>query len=351
MANSLHLRVLDAATNRANEGLRVVEDYVRFVQDDSHLTQLLKQFRHDLVETCAVLPLAERHAARDTQQDVGTELSTYTESKRDDTWAVCVASLERVKQSLRSLEEFGKLIDPEISARLEALRYRLYTLERSVSITHDSLERLADVRLCALVDAQESEAKLELLVKQLLEAGVQMIQLREKTLPDGELIRRARLLRAMVPCPDGEALLVINDRPDIAAAVDSDGVHLGQEDLNVKDARKIVGPRKLIGVSTHSLAQARAAVLDGATYLGVGPTFPSETKSFDTFAGLDFLRQVAEEISLPTFAIGGISLDNLDEVLETGMTRIAVSRGIVAAQDPGAAAQELLERLTGAIAR
>ena len=106
------------------------------------------------------------------------------------------------------------------------------------------------------------------------------------------------------------SLAIVNDRADVAAIVGADGVHLGQDDLSVKDARAIVGPRMLVGVSTHNIDQARTAVLDGANYLGAGPTFASRTKAFDDFAGLDYLREVAAEIRLPTFAIGGIGIEN-----------------------------------------
>ena len=121
----------------------------------------------------------------------------------------------------------------------------------------------------------------------------------------------------------------------MAAIVDADGVHFGQEDLSVKDARAIVGTRMLIGVSTHNIDQARAAVLDGANYLGAGPTFPSQTKAFDDFAGLDYLREVAAEIRLPTFAIGGITADNLPEVLAAGITRVAVGAAVTEARRAG----------------
>ena len=115
----------------------------------------------------------------------------------------------------------------------------------------------------------------------------------------------------------------------------ADGVHLGQENVTVKDARRIVGPDRLIGVSTHSLEQARQAVLDGADYIGVGPTFPSGTKQFDRLPGLELLREVAAEIRLPAFAIGGISPRNVAEVLAAGFTRIAVSGAVLSSDDPG----------------
>src|SRR5581483_6159439 len=109
---------------------------------------------------------------------------------------------------------------------------------------------------------------------------------------------------------------IVNDRADLALLAETDGVHIGQADLSVKDARAIVGSKRLVGVSTHTIEQARQAVLDGADYLGVGPVFPSQTKKFDALAGLDFVSQVAREISLPWFAIGGINADNVEAVVE-----------------------------------
>jgi thiamine-phosphate pyrophosphorylase len=125
----------------------------------------------------------------------------------------------------------------------------------------------------------------------------------------------------------------------------ADGVHLGQNELSVKDARNIVGPGRLIGVSTHTLEQARQAVLDGANYIGVGPTFPSPTKSFDHFPGLELLRAVAAEVSLPAFAIGGISEENVEQVMAAGFRRIAVRSAVTDADRPAAAVSRLLSKL------
>ena len=113
----------------------------------------------------------------------------------------------------------------------------------------------------------------------------------------------------------------------------------------MKDARTIVGPDMLIGVSTHSIEQARQAVLDGANYLGVGPTFPSDTKQFEQFPGVELLRAVAAEIRLPAFAIGGVSHENLPDVLAVGFTRVALSAAITAADDPAVATREMLTAL------
>ncbi|MEM9187301.1 MAG: thiamine phosphate synthase [Planctomycetota bacterium] len=333
------LRILDASLNRAAEGLRVVEDYARFALDDRLLTDQAKRLRHDLAEAAEGIGGAARQAVRETQTDVGVEITVSSEASRTDAWDVCVASLERLKQSLRSIEEYGKTVSPDFGASVEAIRYRAYTLEKAIGTVSRAINRLSGVGLCVLIDGRNDQGAFETLVASLLDAGVGMLQLRDKRLGDRNLIARARHLVGATR--DAGTLAIVNDRPDVAAASHADGVHLGQDDLPVKDARAIVGPRALVGVSTHCLEQARQAVLAGADYLGAGPTFPSVTKAFANFPGLDYLRQVSQETSLPTFAIGGISTHNLPHVIETGVSRIAVSGAVTSADDPAAAARGL----------
>ncbi len=385
------LRILDASANRAREGLRVIEDYVRFVLDDQHLTALCKQLRHDLTEAMALISTDGRLAARETQGDVGTGLTTDGERRRGDVTAVVRANFARLQESLRSLEEFGKIessrhtpcaaadigwggsctaipgatvqLSPQqnaaddqnaadgtrsVPATFKQLRYRVYTLERAVEITRGSIERLASARLYVLIDGRASPDEFERIAKSLIGAGVHVVQLRDKRLGDRELLDRARRLRELTR--GTRTLFIMNDRPDLAALASADGVHVGQEEISVKDARRIVGPDALVGVSTHNIEQAQQAVLDGANYIGVGPTFPSETKQFERFPGLELLKAVAAEIRLPAFAIGGITRENLSEVLAAGFTRVAVSGAIASADDPGVAAKELLEMLGGTTA-
>ena len=289
------------------------------------------------------IPAGDRHAARETQADVGTQLSVLAELTRASAMAVLEANFKRVEQSLRSLEEFSKTASPEFPAALEQLRYRVYTLERAVGMTWSSLDRLAHATLCVLIDGGTTEAELKQRMETLVAAGVPMVQLRDKRLSDRELLSRARMVREQTR--KGSTLFIVNDRPDLALLAGADGVHVGQDDLTVKDARSVLGARGLIGVSTHSIEQARAAVLDGANYLGVGPTFPSGTKSFAAFPGTELLRAVRSEIRLPAFAIGGITPDNLSQVLATGLDRVAVSGAIAAADDPAAMIQRLLAAL------
>jgi len=336
-------RVLDAAANRGREGLRVVEDYVRFVLDDAHLTGQMKRLRHELTALVSRVSFGRRLAARETRADVGTSVAVSSERTREDPSGVLAANFTRLQESLRALEEFGKMLDPELGVEFEQLRYRTYTLQRAVEITRTSLERLDRARLYVLVDGRPSQEDFAALVQSLVDAGVHVLQLRDKTLADRRLLERARLLRQVTR--ESDTLFIMNDRPDLAVLARADGVHVGQEELTVKDARTIIGPDALVGVSAHSIEQARQAVLDGASYLGVGPVFPSETKQFDEFPGLELLRAVGAEIRLPAFAIGGINRASLPEVLSTGFGRIAVSGAVTTSADPATATRDLLAAL------
>ncbi len=336
-------RVIDASANRGQEGLRVVEDFLRFALDDRHLTSLCKQLRHDMVEVLKQLPQESRIACRETQEDVGTTLSTSAESSRDDFGQLLTANFARIQESMRSLEEFGKFVSPAWGAAWKQLRYRCYTLHRASEILQASLSRLQNARLYALIDGRTNEDEFARHTTALVEAGVHVLQLRDKKIDDRTLTERARMLRDITA---GTAtLFVVNDRPDVAALCRADGVHVGQEEMSVKDARTIVGPNALIGVSTHSVEQARQAVLDGANYIGVGPTFPSTTKSFKHFPGLELLKSVAAEVRLPAFAIGGITLERLPEVLATGIGRVAVSGAISDSDAPASTVKTFLDAL------
>jgi thiamine-phosphate pyrophosphorylase len=337
------LRILDAAANRAREGFRVLEDYARFALDDAHLTGRLKECRHRLREAISTLPAAGLLRSRETETDVGTQITTQSESVRQSPLDVALAACKRVQEAVRSLEEFGKLWSTTASAQLERLRYATYTLEKALFVTELNCRELAARRLYLLVTESLCPHGVGPAVRGALAGGAGVVQLREKEMPERRLIELGRRVRAWTR--EADALYIMNDRADLAVLTDADGVHVGQDELSVKEARRIVGPHRLVGVSTHTIDQARRAVLDGADYIGVGPVFPSSTKAFESLAGLEFVGEVAAEISLPWFAIGGINADNVNLVCESGATRIAVSHAILSADDPEAAARALHERV------
>lgn len=334
-------RIIDAAANRAREGVRVMEDFARFSLDDAHLTERLKQWRHRFSETLRDVGNSQLLHARDTQHDVGTEIHTPFEATRHTILDVVRAACKRVQEALRTLEEYGKVLDPALGERLGRLRYESYTLEKALLLTHSARDRLHDRNLYVLVTEGLCHHGSGPAIRGAIDGGASIIQVREKTLPDRQLLGHGHRVREWTR--KAGALFIMNDRPDLAVLCDADGVHVGQDELTVPDARRIVGPNKLVGVSTHTIEQARQAVLDGADYIGVGPVFPSSTKSFDQFPGLDFVRQVASEISLPAFAIGGINVDNIEQVLAAGATRVAVSRAICGDALPDEVARRMLD--------
>lgn len=342
---SLLFRTLDAAANRAREGLRVVEDYVRFQLSDQFLSGQLKQLRHDLQRLLMELGEQDWLVHRDAVGDVGPQATRQMHAPlyRGTLDDVVRASCRRVEEALRTLEEFGKLVNAFAAAGIERLRYVFYNLEKLLDRRRIGRNRLAACRLYLLVTDRLCPSGVGPVVREAVAAGVDVVQLREKEMPDRRLIELAKLVRDWTH--EAGALFIVNDRPEIAALSGADGVHLGQDDMSVAQARRIVGGEALIGVSTHHLAQARQAILDGADYLGVGPVFPSQTKQFEDFPGPSYVREVAAETSLPWFPLGGINAANVDDVLAAGATRIAVSSAIAAAPRPAEAARELSDRI------
>jgi len=343
------LRVIDANGNRACEGLRVVEDFSRFVWNDSSLSNRCKQLRHELAECLQHEGFLGMVAMRESMGDVGRTIETGAEYDRTDAADIVKANLTRVQQATRSLEEFAKIFDIGTAKRFEQIRYCVYELESSFSIAQIGHDRLASSALYVLADATESDRVFRKRVASITRpdvdgrSPVDIVQLRDKNVSTQVLIDRCRTFRDVAAA---DTLLIVNDRPDVASVVQADGVHLGQDDMAVHEARTLVGPEMLVGVSTHSAEQVESAAHSGANYIGVGPTFASTTKTFSEFKGLGLLRSAAAITSLPAFAIGGIDEHNVDQVANAGFRRVAVSAAIWRSSDPGTAARQLRKRLS-----
>ncbi len=336
-------RVLDANGNRAAEGLRVLEEVARLVREDEPSAATLKQLRHDLAAILSGLDRSWRLSARSTQRDPGTGLTSQRESTRASLEALISAESSRVGEALRTLEEFAKLVDPEISSRFKQLRYRAYDDLARIELAWTRHAWLDDMRLCLLIDCAKPLDDFIAYLRGLAQAGLRCVQIRDKRLDGRHLVAYARCAVETLAPLGGQ--VVVNDRVDVALASGAAGVHVGQDDLHIEDVRRQAGQRLVVGVSTHDIEQARQAVKDGADYIGCGPTFPSATKRFEAFAGVEFLRQVAAEIDIPCLAIGGIALDNLDEVIQTGVRGVAVSAAVHQAADPTAVVAEFQRRL------
>jgi thiamine-phosphate pyrophosphorylase len=338
-------RVLDANLNRAREAFRVLEDYARFILDSKELSAQLKDWRHELV-TVTKPWAADAIQFRNTIGDVGTGNKTATEFERADVADVVIAAGKRLGEALRSIEEFAKTIDKKLAADVEYIRYRFYDIEQVIAGTLRPANRFAAVRLYVLITESACRRPWLDVAMEAIKGGAECLQLREKDLEGGELLKRARQMVAI--CRPRGIISIINDRPDIAILSGADGVHVGQGDLPATEARKIVGRERIVGVSTHSIEQAKQAVLDGADYIGVGPVFASATKPREILPGLAYARQVAEQIKIPAIAIAGIDERNVDEVISAGLSRIAVTAAVTGCDEVRDAAVRLKSKLIGA---
>ena len=200
--------------------------------------------------------------------------------------------------------------------------------------------RLQEARLYLVCDEEPDE-----FLAAVLAAGVDLVQLRMKDAPDTSIVATGqRFARAAA---EHGALFILNDRPDLVNATGADGVHVGQDDASVTEAREIVGPDRLVGLSTHSPAQVDAAAGLPVDYIGVGPVHATPTKPGRPAVGLELVRYAAGHARVPFFAIGGIAPANVDAVRAAGAERIAVVRALTEAADPASVARRLRTAVAG----
>lgn len=333
------LRILDANLNRAREALRVIEDHARFALDDADAALCAKTIRHGLRGMVEAIGPEELLTARDILNDVGRDVKTAGEIRRSSTDDVVRAALARLTEATRVLGEYGKLVSPATAGVAEGLRYQTYELEQRVVLRGGLRAQFRGVRLYVILTESLCSRGWYETAEAVLRGGAGCLQLREKELPDAELLSRARRLRELATQHD--ALLAVNDRPDIARLSRADAAHVGQDDLTVAEARRIAGANILLGKSTHTPEQFDAALAEEPDYLAVGPMFPSPTKPQDHIAGPQMLAQVAQRTELPLVGIGGITAANVAQVMQAGASCVCICSAVIGGGDPKAAAREL----------
>ena len=329
-------RIIDANLNRGVEALRVLEEISRFLLDDKSSSETLKLIRHE------INALQEKDydallKARDTENDIGINIKNP--DKRTDIESIFKANIKRLQQVLRVLAEYS----PDNAAVFEDLRYKSYTLEKIMwNKLKDKYNKviLGNKKLYLVTNSDkfENDDAFFDAVASALKGGVDILQLREKTMPANRIIELGKKIKLL--CAEYGATFIVNDRVDIAYVLEADGVHLGQDDMDVESARKILGNNAIIGVSTHAPEQAQKAVADGADYIGMGPVFTTPTKPGRKSVGLEYVEWVSNNVDIPAFAIGGIDPDNVNEVIAHGAKRIAVVRAIINAENPEYAAKQ-----------
>jgi thiamine-phosphate pyrophosphorylase len=348
------LRILDANLDRSREGLRVIEEWCRFGLEDRDLVAICKDLRQEL----AGWHSAAMRSARDTPGDPGTDLTHAQEATRADINQVLQANLARVQESLRVLEEYGKVGHPEMAAAVKLMRYQVYTLESRLlgesgglgggsAIDRGSL-MMQQLQAAQLYLVTSPEPNLIPVVEAALQGGLRLVQYRDKTADNGVRLQNARQLRSL--CTQYGAVFIVNDHIDLALAVDADGVHLGQQDYPIDVARQLLGSDKIIGRSTTNPTEMQRAIDEQADYIGVGPVYETPTKAGKAAAGHEFVRYAAAHAPMPWYAIGGVDVGNLDAVLAAGAQRVSVVRAIMQADDPRRVTQQLVAKLATKLA-
>jgi len=327
-------RILDANLDRAREGLRIIEEWCRFGLNSAQLSVECKQLRQELASWHS----PELRAARDTPSDPGTELTHPQEQQRSSLSSLLQANFCRVQEALRVLEEYGKLYHPQMGGASKQMRYQVYTLESRL-LGYQRHQLLLQSHLYLVTSPSEA---LFNVVEAALEGGLTVVQYRDKNVDDNIRLSQAHKLRQL--CYQYGAIFIINDRVDLALAVDADGVHLGQQDVPIAVARQLLGPQRIIGRSTTNPEEMQQAIQEGADYIGVGPVYETPTKAGKAAAGLDYVCYAAQHCPIPWFAIGGIDVNNVHDVLAAGAERVAVVRSLMQAEQPTLVAQYFLSQ-------
>jgi thiamine-phosphate pyrophosphorylase len=339
-------RIIDANFNRAREALRVMEEYCRFALNSGALSERAKGLRHELCAAVGRLEAGRLMAGRDTLGDVGVGQKVEGQLERATVKDCFTAAAKRLTEALRALAETTQLADRTVADAVERLRYEAYTLEKDIVLFSEPIEKFNRVRLYVLITSNLPAEVLSLASK-CATGGADCIQLRAKDIPDDRLFALA--VEFVEICREMGALSIINDRADIAAAAGADGVHLGQNDLPVEQVRRLQLAPLIIGKSTHSFRELEAACPALPSYVSLGPAFPTPTKPDIEIAGPEYIRQGLEKLmatGVSHVAIGGITLDNVEQVLAVGARRVAVCATVTKAGDPAQACQRLKERIT-----
>jgi thiamine-phosphate pyrophosphorylase len=338
-------RIIDANFNRAREAARAIEEFCRFALKSNSLTARVKQFRHELSASIGRLDAGRLIACRDTPGDVGVGMEVENQLARGDLADCFTAACKRLTEALRVLTEVIAIHNKPVAASIEKLRYTAYTLEKDITLFSDTFARYRNVRLYIVISSNLPTEVIRL-AHACAAGGADCIQLRAKTIADDNLLALA--IEFVKICRDTGVLSIVNDRADVAVASEADGLHLGQNDLPVEQARRLQLAPLIIGKSTHSLEQLRAAREEHPTYVGLGPVFPTGTKPDVPAVGLEYVRQATEVLAdtgVRHAAIGGITADNIGDVLKAGAETIAVCAAVTHAADPAGACRALKRKI------
>ncbi|MCF8067207.1 MAG: thiamine phosphate synthase [Desulfobacterales bacterium] len=325
-------RIIDANLNRSSEGLRVIEDISRFHFEKKAVTETLREIRHTARKMFT--DMSDRLIfARAADKDIGKIISEETTlDNKTDLKELIASNFKRIEEGFRTIEENLKIVNEyERSKKIESLRFKIYTIEKNFQ---QMMKRPLPHGLYGITAEKYSNGRNTIdVVKAMVKGGIKVIQYREKHEENSFRKMYNECMEIRKITADHDVLFIVNDYIELAMLADADGVHAGQDDIPIKEVRKLVG-NKIIGGSTHSPEQAQAVVADGADYIGVGPIFKTSTKK-DVCdpVGLEYLEYAVENIDIPFVAIGGIKEHNIHKVVKRGAKTICLVTDIVGADN------------------
>ena len=316
-------RIIDVNLNRFNEGMRVIEELFRFYFDDPQMTKISKTFRHDFTSFLKKrFKITQLYISRDIAMDVGKTISTEEEIIRIGVEDIFYANAGRVKEAIRTVEEYLKLYDKELSKKVERLRYRFYDIEKKMAEFFNKKSKIFySKKIYPIFSPIAYNKKFKDVIDILKNFNIAVLQLRMKESETDEFYKTAKYIREELP----DTVLVINDRLDIAISIGANGIHIGENDLPYKKVKELVDDSMLIGVSARNEKELKKYSETGADYIGVGPIYKTKTKK-------DAGREIGEDIAIELakkysshfiVGIGGINRCRAKRLLNSGINMIA----------------------------
>tara|TARA_B100000963_G_C22529664_1_gene626995 strand:- start:89 stop:1141 length:1053 start_codon:yes stop_codon:yes gene_type:complete len=332
-------QIIDANLDRAREGLRVLEEWARYGLGRVDIVKKLKDFRQILGSH----HLNSYKNARNYTKDRCNGLIHPEQFKRMHPENIINSNSSRIQEALRVLEEFSRNNNNELSKAASMIRYEIYSLEIELmnSKSNRHLNNILIKNNLYLITKEKTNLILD--IENLLLCGVKIIQHRFKETNDCINIKKAKIIKKL--CNTYGAIFIVNDRVDIALASDADGVHLGQNDLDLISARKILGFSKIIGISANNEEDIKKAISDGCDYLGIGPVFETNTKKDKKPLGIDKIIKLTKDIEIPWYAIGGIKNENIPQLKVNNINKVAIITDIMDDENPSNKAMIILKSL------
>ena len=343
LTNAEDLRVyqiIDANLDRAREGLRVLEDWARFGIGGNSFVAKIKNYRQILGRN----HLEIYKQSRNYIEDECKGLTHKEQNNRKTPEQIISSNAGRVQEALRVLEEFSRLHNKELSKIASEIRYEIYNLEvdlLNLSKNKESEEILKENDLYVITYPKDNLLEI---IEDVLIAGVKIIQHRFKTGTDKDFLEEAIKIKNL--CERYNSLFIINDRVDIALASNADGIHLGQDDLDLKTARKLLGYSKIIGISANNEIDISKALKDGCDYIGIGPVFETATKKDKKPLGIEKIQTLTKDLNVPWFAIGGVTTNNISHLISSGFQKVALVSQIMNSKCPKEDAIMILKELS-----